>query len=432
MSARGSLGSRSLFLAAFLCLGCLGLAAQPAEAQDGALVRWAAVDGIAVRYLDTGPQEETSPRRTILLVHGFCGAGSHFEQLFPFLADAGRCVAVDLPGCAGSEKPDADYSVAYFVSFLDSFCRTLGLTSVILVGHSMGGQIAVHFTRSFPDRVDRLVLLAPDGLAGEEGIWLALTELGPLLEAGFSRTNRSMVEIALRTVIFGDTTAVRPEVVDTFASQLDTVEGIRALAAITRDVIGHDPVDDILPLIPHETLVLWGDGGQAAETAVGAEIRGAASPGRAFHAGGVRSRADDGRPAGSGSTDPGSSSPAERRGRVEPLRRLQVREDRARCSPPCPASVSTVSTGMPSRLEPGLHLGVEGRAPVAGEVRGPVGRDAREGGPLRADALDQPKARARRLRGRGELPHARRRREGHAVDHDAPPPAEQERMPCSR
>ena len=258
MSSRGRFGSRSLFLAAFLCLGCLRLAAQPAEAPDAALVHWAAVDGIAVRYLDTGPQEETSQKRTILLVHGFCGAGSHFQQLFPFLADAGRCVAVDLPGCAGSEKPDADYSVAYFVDFLDSFCRTLKLTRVILVGHSMGGQIAVHFTRSFPDRVDRLVLLAPDGLAGEEGIWLALTELGPLLEAGFSRTNRSMVEILLRTVVFGDTTALRPEVVDTFASQLDTVEGIRALAAITREVIGHDPVDDILPLIPHETLVLWG------------------------------------------------------------------------------------------------------------------------------------------------------------------------------
>jgi pimeloyl-ACP methyl ester carboxylesterase len=102
------------------------------------------------------------------------------------------------------------------------------------------------------------VLLAPDGLEGEEGVWLAATELGTLLEAGFSRTNRSMIEIALRTVIFGDTTAVRPDVVDSFAEQFDTREGVCALAAITRDVIGHDPVDEVLPRIGQETLLLWG------------------------------------------------------------------------------------------------------------------------------------------------------------------------------
>ena len=51
---------------------------------------------------------------------------------------------------------------------------------------------------------------------------------------------------------------MRPEVVDSFAQQFETVEGIRALAAITRDVIGSDPVDGILPAIAHQTLVLWG------------------------------------------------------------------------------------------------------------------------------------------------------------------------------
>ncbi len=250
--------SRILLVAAFLGLWCARLPARPSEASGNPLIHRAVVDGVAVRYLDTAPHLAGTHGRTLLFVHGFCGAGAHFEPLFPLLSGVGRCIAVDLPGCAGSDKPDAPYSVDYFVEFLDSFCRTLGLTRVALVGHSMGGQIAVHFADRFPGRVDRLVLLAPDGLEGEEGVWLAATELGSLLEAGFSRTNRSMVEIALRTVIFGDTAAVRPDVVDSFAEQFETPQGIRALAAITRDVIGHDPVDEVLPRIGQETLLLWG------------------------------------------------------------------------------------------------------------------------------------------------------------------------------
>jgi pimeloyl-ACP methyl ester carboxylesterase len=106
--------------------------------------------------------------------------------------------------------------------------------------------------------VQKLVLVAPDGLAGEEGGWLAVAGFGPLVEAGFTRANRSLVEIALRAVIFHDPAAVGPDVVDSFAETLLTPEGAHALAAITRDVIGHDPVDGLLPEIGQETLVLWG------------------------------------------------------------------------------------------------------------------------------------------------------------------------------
>jgi abhydrolase domain-containing protein 6 len=256
MQARSTYRFRQSLLAVLLCLS---LPAGTAAALDSARVRWAVVNGIAVRYVDSGLREDTSPARTLLLVHGYCGAGSHFDKVLPLLLDTGRCIAVDLPGCGGSQKPDHPYCTEYFVDFLDAFCRTLALERVILVGHSMGGQVAVHFAYRFPERVDRLVLLAPEGLAGEEGVWLAVTGLGSLLEAGFERANRSMVEIALRAVIFGDSGAVCPEVVDTFAAQLETPEGIHALSTITRDVIGHDSVDAILPRIGQETLVLWGD-----------------------------------------------------------------------------------------------------------------------------------------------------------------------------
>ena len=232
---------------------------------EGLQARWLSVDGVRVRYFDTGVPGDAAAERTILFVHGYCGSAANFAQLCASLAAAegcpcgpSRCVAVDLPGCAGSDKPDVPYSTAWFVDFLQSFRRALGLEDLVLVGHSMGGQICLHYTQRFPHAVEKLILIAPDGLAGEEGGWLALTTLGPLVDAGLMRANRSFVEIALRTVILSDPSFATPALVDCFAEGLLTPEGARATAAITRDVIGHDPVDAILPGIFQKTLVIWG------------------------------------------------------------------------------------------------------------------------------------------------------------------------------
>jgi abhydrolase domain-containing protein 6 len=245
-------------LSSLVVLALLALPA-PLSAFDDSFVRWREIDGIAVRYIDTGAPEGAEALRTILFVHGYCGAAYNFLPLFPFLASRFRCVAVDLPGCAGSEKPDREYSVSFFVDFLDAFRRKLGLERFVLVGHSMGGQISAHYTQRHPGAVDKLVLVAPDGLAGEEGGWLALARLDPLIDAGLALTNRSFVTIALRTIIFHDPAMVSPDLVDCFAEGLLSAEGARATALITRGIIGHDPVDDVLPSLPQKTLVIWGE-----------------------------------------------------------------------------------------------------------------------------------------------------------------------------
>ena len=247
----------------FLVLLAFTALPTPLSAADDTFLRWRDVDGIAVRYLDTGvpsgaPEGVEAPR-TILFVHGYCGAAYNFLPLYPLLAARCRCIAVDLPGCAGSAKPDIEYSIAFFVDFLDSFRRKLGLGRFVLVGHSMGGQISAHYAQRHPRAVEKLVLVAPDGLAGEEGGWLALARLDPLIDAGLALSNRSFVTIALRTIIFHDPAMVSPDLVDCFAEGLLSAEGARATALITRGIIGHDPVDDVLPGLPQETLVIWGE-----------------------------------------------------------------------------------------------------------------------------------------------------------------------------
>jgi len=268
VEAKTTQPARTACIAALLALLALPSFALPAAAGGEATVpRAISVGGIAVKYVDTGAPAGHADARTILFVHGFCGAASNFDPLVKRLAAGeglaggpSRCVALDLPGCAGSAKPDVPYSVDWFVDFLESFRQALGLGQVVLAGHSMGGQLCLHYATRYPRTVSQLILLAPDGMAGEEGAWLVLTEFGPFVDAGLSLANRSFVEILLRTAVYKNQDLVTPSLVDCYCEGLLTPEGARATAVIARRVIGHDPVDGLLPGIAQATLILWGKG----------------------------------------------------------------------------------------------------------------------------------------------------------------------------
>ena len=132
----------------------------------------------------------------LLFVHGWCGSAEDFRSLLDALPESYHSVAVDLPGFGLSAKPDAPYDTAYFVSFLRSFTETVGFASFVMVGHSMGGQFAVHYTTRWPEAVQRLILIDPYGLAGEEGWMLPLARLGPLVDLAFALNNRLFIEWA--------------------------------------------------------------------------------------------------------------------------------------------------------------------------------------------------------------------------------------------
>jgi pimeloyl-ACP methyl ester carboxylesterase len=222
------------------------------------LERWLLVNGVRIHFREAVPAPGTTGP-TLLMVHGWTGAADDFRHLFDLLPKGWRAIAVDLPGCGMSEKPDAVYDLPYFVDFLRAFVDALGLEKLVLVGHSMGGQFAVHFATRWPGSVEKLVLIAPDGLKGEEGVWLALARWESVVDFAFRLNNRLFIEWAVRAnLFFRPTTVMVREAVDSASSILGP-EGSRAIARITRRVIGHDPVDELLPQVRQETLVLWGD-----------------------------------------------------------------------------------------------------------------------------------------------------------------------------
>lgn len=114
-------------------------------------------------YMDIAP-ENGQPRGTVLLLHGKNFFGAYWKGVIAALRHQGyRTIAPDLVGWGKSTKPStltAESLVAHLRSLLDA----LKLNSVVAVGHSTGGLIAMQMARALPERVSALVLENPMGL----------------------------------------------------------------------------------------------------------------------------------------------------------------------------------------------------------------------------------------------------------------------------
>jgi pimeloyl-ACP methyl ester carboxylesterase len=129
------------------------------------------VDGIEIAFSDAGVG---SP--TLLLIHGLGSYMPVWQRNLDALSAQHRVVAIDLPGYGKSDKGNFEYSMAFYARVVDRVIDALALEHVVLVGHSMGGQIALTHALRFPGKAAALVLVAPAGFerfGPGEGPWLA-------------------------------------------------------------------------------------------------------------------------------------------------------------------------------------------------------------------------------------------------------------------
>jgi 4,5:9,10-diseco-3-hydroxy-5,9,17-trioxoandrosta-1(10),2-diene-4-oate hydrolase len=142
-------------------------------------------DGLRLHYLDQGQGEP------VVFIHGSGpGASGHsnFKQNYPLFADAGyRVIVPDLPGYGASDKPDTQYTLEFFVSALAGLLDRLKIQRCVLIGNSLGGAIALRLALDQPQRVSRLVLMAPGGLMEKEQYYLqmeGIQKMGAAFAAG--------------------------------------------------------------------------------------------------------------------------------------------------------------------------------------------------------------------------------------------------------
>ncbi len=119
---------------------------------------WVVSDGLRLRVLDAGHGDTT-----LVLLHGYGESLLAWRLLFDRLARHHRVIALDLPGFGVSDKPDGAYDYPTYARWLGDFLQQETTGPVVVVGHSMGGQIAAGLALDHPDRVVAAVLIDPAG-----------------------------------------------------------------------------------------------------------------------------------------------------------------------------------------------------------------------------------------------------------------------------
>jgi len=131
-----------------------------------------AVHGNLVRYAQAG---STGP--VVVLLHGIASRASQWERVMEALGDSCRVLAPDLLGHGLSAKPRGDYSLGAQACGVRDLLAALGHDRVTLVGHSLGGGIAMQFAYQFPERVERLALIDAGGLGPDVSLFLRAATL---------------------------------------------------------------------------------------------------------------------------------------------------------------------------------------------------------------------------------------------------------------
>jgi pimeloyl-ACP methyl ester carboxylesterase len=103
----------------------------------------------------------------ILLIHGIGDCSNTWHKIIPKLAARHTVIAPDLLGHGLSDKPRADYSVAGYANAMRDLISVLGVDRVTVVGHSLGGGVAMQFAYQYPERCERLVLVSSGGVCPE-------------------------------------------------------------------------------------------------------------------------------------------------------------------------------------------------------------------------------------------------------------------------
>ena len=118
---------------------------------------------------------------TILLIHGIGDNSNTWSTVQPKLAQRFTVVAPDLLGHGKSDKPRADYSVPAYANGMRDLLSVLDIDRVTVIGHSLGGGVAMQFAYQFPQLVDRLILVGAGGVTKDVNIalrWASLPMLG--------------------------------------------------------------------------------------------------------------------------------------------------------------------------------------------------------------------------------------------------------------
>jgi pimeloyl-ACP methyl ester carboxylesterase len=210
---------------------------------------------LAYRMAGNGP--------ALLLIHGMAGTNAVWEEVFPELTTDHTVIAPDLPGHGASGAPAGDYSLGAMAATLRDLLLTLGHEGATVVGHSLGGGVAMQFSYLFPEYTHRLVLVSSGGLGRSVNPALRLAALpgAELVTAQLGRAARFAGRVVPSGLMPGGRVAAE---LGRSVSALADSQTREAFHSTLRAVVGPDGqrvfAGDRLYLAEEmPTLIVWGE-----------------------------------------------------------------------------------------------------------------------------------------------------------------------------
>ena len=205
---------------------------------------------------------------TVVLIHGMINSSRHWQAVAERLACSHRVVAPDLIGHGDSATPRGDYSLGAHAASIRDLLTTIGVERATIVGHSLGGGVAMQFFYQFPQRTERLVLISSGGLGRDVSPLLrgaALPGASPVLRLAAHRRLVDALDVAgARLRSRGSARGVYLEAVARALRPLAEPGARRAFLQTLRSVIDvhgqHVSASDRLYLLGDmATLIVWGE-----------------------------------------------------------------------------------------------------------------------------------------------------------------------------
>ena len=236
-------------------------ASTPADENDGNIYPYPLKKIKLSNHVEIAYADEGGGDYTLLFIHGLGGYHQVWKKNMDELRKNNRCIALDLPGCGKSAKGDYPFTIEFNAEVVSEFITSLRLKNVVLIGHSLGGQIAVSAALKNIPEVKKLVLLAPSGLVVlddeekskvEEGVRpekiKGFTDLGLKYAFGLGYASGKLPSDAAFMLKYRLNIKKRLEYFDYFCQMMYKTN----MAAV------NEPVIDRLNGIRVPTLILWG------------------------------------------------------------------------------------------------------------------------------------------------------------------------------
>ncbi|KKR51568.1 MAG: hydrolase alpha/beta domain protein [Candidatus Levybacteria bacterium GW2011_GWC1_40_19] len=195
------------------------------------------IDGGSVYY------QETGSGRPLILLHGWGQDVSSFWGLVPLLKNKFRLYLIDLPGFGRSELPKKSFTVQDYADVIKKFIKQKKLEKPIVLGHSLGGRVAIKLASSNPNLIDKLILEGAAGIKPKQG----LLKIGAYIPAKIFRF--------LIPNIFNLKTKIRHKFYKVIGSDYINAGPLRETL---KNILAEDLTQD-LKKINNETLLIWGD-----------------------------------------------------------------------------------------------------------------------------------------------------------------------------